>query len=119
MYISKIKLAAIALSFFSSVCIAADTISHAELEIETENDTPTEKVLGKKIIVHAKSFGELGFQIKKVTPLTFLCESGEKSLTSKKPKPVTFEGTIINSQYWEGYTVWSLSNCKTISKNKK
>lgn len=54
MHFSKIKLAAIALSLFSSACIAADTISHAELEIETENDTPMEKVLGKKLLCMQK-----------------------------------------------------------------
>lgn len=97
---------------FVAPVLAASPITYDALLSQSNGDATPRSLMGRSVVVAATKYGELGFTTAKGKELTFLCKSGDKSLTGKKPKPTTFTGTTISAQGWEGATVWSLSDCQ-------
>lgn len=108
----KIKISLCALACCSLPAVAAESISYDALLNQSNGDATPRSLLGKNITVAAKGYGELGFFTAKGKELTFVCKTGDKALTAKKPKPQTFTGTLQDFQGWEGATVWTLTNCE-------
>jgi hypothetical protein len=92
---------------------AATPIAMTQLVEQSMGDSTSRALLGRSITVQASRFGELGFETPASREVTFVCDSGDKSLTGKKPKAATFEGVTSGFQGWEGVTVWRLKDCRT------
>lgn len=107
----KFKLALLT-TIISMPVLAATNIAYDELRAQSMGDATPRTLIGKSVVVAATSFGELGFATAKGKELTFICKSGDKALTAKRPKPITFTGTTVSAQGWEGTTIWSLANCQ-------
>ena len=89
----------------------AESVSYATLEENSNGDATSSKFFGKTVDVKPSKFSQLGFVVPK-SDMTFVCKSGDKILTSTKPKAVSFQGTTVSAMGWDGITVWTLANCQ-------
>mgnify|MGYP000877989391 CR=1 FL=1 len=112
-----LKITVPAFCLLAGTVLAADRISYDKLEAGSLGDATPKSLMGKTIEVSATRFGTLGFEARKNSYLRFACESGDKSLTAKKPKITTFEGTTARAQGWDGLTIWWLADCQVVGAN--
>jgi len=106
----KVAISALCLSTLPT--IAAERITYDKLDKESLGDASPRSLINKIVEVPATSFSELGFVVRKNSYMRFVCTSGDKSLTGNRPKAMTFEGTTVSAQGWDGLTIWTLANCQ-------
>ena len=108
----KQKIFLSALLSIAAPALAGTPITYDALLKGSGGDSSPKTLMGRTIVVAATGNGDLGFFTKQGKELSFVCKSGDKSLTSMKAKPTTFSGTTVSAQGWEGATVWTLSDCQ-------
>lgn len=108
-----IKEIAIALSVLGTVPVLAQTsVTVDQLAKDSMGDASSTSLLGRTVIINPVRFGELGFMVAEQPDITFVCQSGDKSLTGRKPRLVAFKGVTTKAQGWDGATVWHLKDCQ-------
>lgn len=107
------KITIISFAALGLPALAADFVSLDEVIKGSLGDASARVLVGKSVVVNPTRFGELGFAIAKANDVTFVCRSGEKTLTAKKPKAISFEGVLAKAQGWEGTTIWEVKDCKS------
>lgn len=108
-----IKEIAIALSILGTVPALAQTaVTVDQLAKDSIGDASSTSLLGRTVSINPVRFGELGFMVAKQPDITFVCQSGDKSLTGRKPQLVGFKGVTTKAQGWDATTVWHLKDCQ-------
>jgi hypothetical protein len=94
---------------------AVATVSYQELvKIQADGSGDPRKVYGKAVQVAVSGKGEIGYFAKKSDAITFVCKSGDKTLTANKAMKGSIRGIVSESQNWEGATVYHLKDCKIV-----
>lgn len=89
------------------------TVSYQELFKLHDNGDPR-KAHGKTVQVAVSGQGEIGYFAKRSDAITFICKSGDRTLTANKAYKGRMQGVISDSQGWEGATVYSLRACQIV-----
>lgn len=91
----------------------AATVSYQELFKLHDNGDPR-KAHGKTVQVAVSGKGEIGYFAKRSDAITFVCKSGDKTLTANRAYKGGMQGIVSDSQGWEGATVYSLTACQIV-----
>jgi hypothetical protein len=94
---------------------AVATVSYQELvKIFADDSGDPRKVYGKTVQVAVSGKGEIGYFAKKSDGITFVCKSGDKTLTANKATKGSIRGIVSDSENWEGATVYHLKDCQIV-----
>lgn len=94
---------------------AVATVSYQELVKHHADDAgDPRKAYGKTVQVAVTGKGEVGYFSKRVDGVTFLCDTGNKTLTTNKGFKGNIRGMVVESQPWEGATVYRLKDCQIV-----
>lgn len=69
---------------------------------------------GKTVQVAVSGKGEVGYFAKKSDGITFVCDSGNKTLTANKATKGPIRGIVSTSEDWEGARVYHLKDCQIV-----
>lgn len=91
------------------------TVSYQELfKYHNDDKGDPRKAHGKTAQIAVTGKGELGYFEKRSDAVTFVCDSGDKTLTANKAYKGKIQGVVSKSQGWEGATVYSLTSCQIV-----
>ena len=94
---------------------AVATVSYQELvKLHADELGDPRKAYGKTVQVAVNGKGDIGYFAKKSDAITFVCKSGDKTLTANKATKSTIQGIVFQSQPWEGATVYHLKECQIV-----
>jgi hypothetical protein len=91
------------------------SISYQELvKLHTDDSGDPRKAYGKSVQVSVNGKGEIGYFSKKSDGIAFVCDTGDKTLTSNKATKGNIRGMVSVSQPWEGATIYHLKDCQIV-----
>lgn len=91
------------------------TVSYQELvRYHNDDNGDPRKAYGKTVQVAVTGKGEIGYFAKKSDYITFICKSGDKTLTANKAYRGGIQGVVSKSDPWEGATVYYLTACQVL-----
>ena len=94
------------------------TVSYTDLvKFHNGEDGEPGKAYGKIVRVAVTAKGEIGYFAKRADAITFLCKSGDKTLTANKVFKGSLQGIVSGSEGWEGATIYSLKACEILKRH--
>ena len=91
------------------------TVTYLELiKIQSSTFDGDRQTYGKTVQVAVNGKGDLGYFLKKSDAITFVCDSGDKTLTANRTFKGTVQGVVYKNTNWEGTTVYSMKNCQIV-----
>lgn len=91
------------------------TVSYQELlKHHNDDNGDPRKAYGKTVQIAVIGKGEIGYFAKRSDGITFVCNSGDKTLTANKAYKGRIQGVVSKSQPWDGATVYHLTACQIV-----
>ena len=94
------------------------SVSYQELvKFHTDDSGDPRKAYGKTVQVAVTGKGDIGYFANRSDGITFVCKTGDKALTALKATKNRIRGLVVESQPWEGATVYKLKDCQFVKAN--
>ena len=99
----------------STASDAVLTVTYLELlKIQSSTFDGDRQTYGKTVQIAVNGKGDLGYFLKKSDAITFVCDSGDKTLTTNRTFKGTIQGVVYKSTGWEGATIYSMNKCQIV-----